>query len=202
MVTWPMNAPSLRICASISGVPTTRKRPGMSASELVAAHPAVHGNHRAGDVARKRRGEKAHQVRNVLGLAVLAERDLVLFLPLAALGGVVAQDLFALDAPRRDRVHRDAVAPQLARQALRPGAHRRLRGESAVQTLGLGLAGDVDDASPAALDHLRQQPVRELALAREVERHRLLPLRLARLEREPAAAAGVVDEDLHRAESL
>ena len=46
------------------------------------------------------------------------------------------------------------------------------------------------------LDHLRQQPVGELPVAREVERHRLLPLRLARFEREAPAAAGVIDEDV------
>src|SRR5206468_2144776 len=49
-------------------------------SELVAPQPAVHGNHRAGDVARARRGEEADQVCNVLRLAVLADGNLFLAL--------------------------------------------------------------------------------------------------------------------------
>src|SRR5216110_3067930 len=49
-------------------------------SELVATQAAVDGNHGAGDVARERRGEEAHEVRDVLGLAVLAHRDVVLLL--------------------------------------------------------------------------------------------------------------------------
>src|SRR5260370_998542 len=63
-------------------------------------------------------------------------------------------------------------------------------------------AGDVDDAAPLARDHLRQQAMRELALAREIQSESLLPLRLARLEREAPAAAGVVHQDLHRPEAL
>src|SRR5687768_7566694 len=159
-------------------------------SELVAAHAAVDGDHGARDVAGERRSEVAHQAGDVLGLAVLAHRDIVLALVRAPLGRVVAQDLLAHDAPGRNRVDRDAVPPDLARQALGPRVHRRLGGERAVQPFGLGLAGDVDDAAPFAAHHLRQQPVRELALADEVERERLVPLRVGGFEREAPAAAG------------
>src|SRR5260370_1400299 len=122
----------------------------MKSSELITTQAAVDGNHRPGDVARERRGEKADQVRDVRGLAVLAHRDVLFALALAKLGRVVAQDLLADDAPGRHAVHRDAVLSDLARQPLRPGMHRRLRGKRTVQALGLGFAGDVDDAAPLA----------------------------------------------------
>src|SRR5688500_1859384 len=82
----------------------------------------------------------------------------------------------------------------------RPTSRYRPFAQARMDALGLGLAGDVDDAAPLARHHLREQPVRELAVAREVERHRLVPLRLARLQREAPAAAGVVDQDVDRAE--
>src|SRR6185503_8724543 len=119
-------------------------------------HAAVDGDHGAGDVARERRGEEDDQVRRVFRLAVFAERNVLALFLRAPLGTVVAPDLLAVDAPGRDRVHGDAVAADLARQALRPGMHRRLGGEGAVQAFGLRLAGDVDDAAPLARDHLRQ----------------------------------------------
>src|SRR2546421_1790175 len=170
-------------------------------SKLVAAQAAVDRNHRASDVACERRSEEARQVGDVLGLAVFAHRDIFLAFPLAKLGRVVAQDLLREDAPRRDRIHRDAVASDLAREAFRPRVHHRLGGEGAVQPFGLGLAGDVDDAPPLALDHLREQPVRELALAREVERDRLVPLFLGLLGRELPPDPRVVPQDLHRAQA-
>src|SRR5262245_21415612 len=77
--------------------------------ELVAPQAAVDRNHGAGDVARARAGEKAHQIGDVLGLAVASHRNLVIALPLPVLRCVVAQDLLAVDAPRRDAVHRDAA---------------------------------------------------------------------------------------------
>src|SRR5262245_25209849 len=88
--------------------------------ELVAAQAPVDRNDRAGDIARPRRGEETHQVRDVLGLAVLADRDLLLALLLAELRRVVAQDLLGHDAARRHRVDGDAVLADLARQALGP----------------------------------------------------------------------------------
>ncbi len=136
------------------------------------------------------------------GCAVGADRNLVLGLPLAVFGRVVAQDLLADDAPGRDAVDGDAVLADLAREALGPGVHRRLGAERAVDALGLRFAGEVDDPAPAPLHHLGQQPVGELALAREVEGHRLFPLLLAGVEAERTAAAGAVDQDLDRAEPL
>src|SRR3954466_14090012 len=88
-------------------------------SELISPQTTVDGNHGAGDIARPRRDEKAHEVREVLGLAVFAHRDVLLALLLPELGRIVAQDLLGDDAPRRHRVHGDAVLSDLARQALR-----------------------------------------------------------------------------------
>src|ERR1051325_838313 len=169
--------------------------------ELVAAHAAVDGNHGAGDVARPRRGEEAGEVRHILGLAVFAERNVLTLLLRAPLGTVVAPDLLAVDATGRNAVHGDAVFSDFARQALGPRMHRRLRGEGAVQALGLGLARDVDDAAPFARDHLVEQKVRELAMAAEIERQRFLPLLVGRLEREAPAGAGGVHEGVELPEA-
>src|SRR4051812_40395761 len=170
--------------------------------ELITPQPAIDGNDGAGDVAGARRDEEADEVREILGLAVFADRDVLFALLLPELGRVVAQDLLCDDAPGRDRVDRDAGLADLSRKPLRPGVHRRFPAEGAYDALGLWLACDVDDTAPVARHHLRQQLVSKLALPREVERKRLVPLLLARLEREAPAAAGVVDEDLHRAEPL
>src|SRR5687767_15095811 len=89
-------------------------------SVLVAAQSAVDREYGAGDVAGARGSEEDREVGELLGLAVAAHRDLVLRLPLAVLGGVVAPDLVAHDAARRDAVHGDAVLADLARQALGP----------------------------------------------------------------------------------
>ena len=51
-------------------------------------------------------------------------------------------------------------------------------------------------------DHLVEQGVRELALAREVERQGLVPQLLAGVALEGPTAARVVDEDVDRAEPL
>src|SRR5882672_3797489 len=106
------------------------------ASKLIFPQAAVHRNHRARYVARARRREEADEVGDVLRPAVLADRDFLLALLLAELGRVVAQDLLRHDAPGRNRVHRDAVLADLAREPLRPRVHRRLRAESAVDALG------------------------------------------------------------------
>src|SRR3954467_13777263 len=180
------------------------RRFGMAApsSELIAAQAPVHGDHRASDVAGARRGEEANQVGDVVRLAVLADRNFLLALLLAVLRRIVAQDLLGHDAPGRNGIDSDAVLAHLARQALGPRMHRRLRAERAVDAFGLRLAGDVDDAAPVARHHLLKQLVGELALAREVERQRLFPLLFARVERELAAAAGVIHQDVDRAQAL
>src|SRR5262249_23958859 len=94
--------------------------------ELIPAQPAIDRQPRAGDVAGQRRGEEDGEHGKVLGLAPIADRNLLAGEALAIVGRIVAPDLLAHDAAGRDRVDGDAVAPQLARQALGPGMHRRL----------------------------------------------------------------------------
>src|SRR5262245_31624488 len=77
--------------------------------ELITAQAPVHRDDGSRNVAGEGRSKEADEVGDVLGLAVLAHRDLVLGLPLAVLGRVVAQDLLAHDAPRWDAVHGDPV---------------------------------------------------------------------------------------------
>src|SRR5438045_5293569 len=92
----------------------------MGASELVAAHAAVDGDDSAGDVARERRSEETGQVRDVLGLAIRAQRNVLSLLLRAPLRTVIAADLLAVDAPGGNGIHRDAVFSNLARQSLGP----------------------------------------------------------------------------------
>jgi hypothetical protein len=67
---------------------------------------------------------------------------------------------------------------------------------------GFRLAGDVDNAPPLARHHWLEQGVGELALARKVERHGLVPLLLCGVDFEGAAATGVVDQDLDGAQTV
>ena len=74
--------------------------------------------------------------------------------------------------------------------------HRGLCGERGIQPLRFGFAGDVDDASPLALDHLRQQRVRDLPVAGKIQRDGFLPGAVGRIDRQRPAAAGIVDQDV------
>src|SRR5262245_29749832 len=132
-------------------------------SELVTAQATVHGDHGAGNVARQRGGQEAHEVGDVLGLAIAANRDLVLRLPLPVFRRVVAADLLGHDAAGGNAVDRDAVLADLARKTFRPGVHGGLGGESPIYAVGLGLARHGDDATPLGADHLADELVRELA---------------------------------------
>src|SRR6202171_2646681 len=171
-----------------------------SSLKLISPKAAVDRDHRPGDVVGARRGEERNEIGDVLGLAVLAHRNLVLALPLPVLGCVVAKDLLAHDAPGRDRIHRDAVLAHFTRKALRPGMHRSFGAECAVDPVGLAFSRDIDDAAPAARDHLREQCVCQLPLPREVERKRLVPLLLGRIQDELAAPARIVAEGVERDE--
>ena len=56
--------------------------------------------------------------------------------------------------------------------------------KAALRSSGSRLPGDVDDATPAPLDHAGEDRVGELAGRREVERHRLDPFLLGRVDRQ------------------
>src|SRR5215475_13729254 len=148
------------------------------------------------------RGKKAHEVCHILWLAIATDRDFVLRLPFAVFGRIVATDLFGVDAAWRDRVDGDPEFADLARQALGPGVDCGLGTEGAVDAFGLRLAGDVDDAPPLARHHRLEQGVGELALARKVERHGLVPLLFCGIDFEGAAATRVVDQDLDGAQTI
>ena len=78
--------------------------------------------------------------------------------------------------------------------------HRGLGRERGIQPFRLRLAGDVDDASPFARDHLRQQRMGDLPVAGEVQRDGFVPCAVGRIDRQRPAAAGIVDEDVDVAE--
>jgi len=86
------------------------------------ANAAIDMDHLAGDVARARRAEEGDEHREVLGLADIAGRAMrggpgLLRL---ARGQDALVDLLGMDATRRDRVHRHAVARDEARERLGP----------------------------------------------------------------------------------
>ena len=91
------------------------------------------------------------------------------------------------------------VTPNCPTSSDRPFAQAwsaALAENAAFRWSGSDLAGDVDDAAPAPVDHLRQQRMRDLPLAGEVERHRLDPAFFRRIDRQRAAATGVVHQDV------
>ena len=172
----------------------------LRASELIPPEPTVHRDHGPRDVARERRAQEHHHHRQLLRFPIAADRNLRAREAVALLRRIVAADLLAHDAAGRDRVDGDAESTYVAREPLGPGVDRGLGGEGRVDVLGLGFAGDGDDAAPLPLHHAWQDRMGELAHAREIERHRLFPAVLAGVDGKRPAAAGAVDEDLHFAE--
>src|ERR1700716_1218134 len=124
--------------------------------ELISAQSAIDGNDRTRDVARHRRGEEQGERGEIRGLAPIAHRNLFLGKMLAIIFGIVAADLFTHDSAGRNAIDRDAVLSHLARQSLRPSMNRSLRCKCRIESLRFGFAGYIDDASPAAFNHLRQ----------------------------------------------
>src|SRR3954470_11143844 len=103
--------------------------------ELIPPQPAIDRHNGPRYVASQRRCQEDRQRRQLLRLAVTAGRDLLRGVLLAVLGRVVAPDLLAHDAARRDAVDRDAVLTHLAREALGPGVHSGLGAERGVKAL-------------------------------------------------------------------
>src|SRR5262249_36967904 len=126
----------------------------------------------------------------------IAYRNFLLgkFLPI--IRRIVAADLLAHYPSGRDAIDGDAVLADLARQTLGPCVDGGLGGEGGVQPLRLGLAGNVDDSAPVARDRLRQQGVRDLAVASEVERDRFVPCAVGCIDWQWSTAAGIVDENV------
>src|SRR6201987_1602176 len=155
---------------------------GRAGSERVTPETAIDRYDSAADIMREGRGKEDSQHREVFGFAISAGRDFGCGMALAVLFGVVAADLLAHDSSGRDRVDGDPVFADIARQAFGPGVHRSLGGKGGVEPVGLRFAGDVDDAAPAALDHLPKESMGDLALPSEVEGDPLLPLFLRRIE--------------------
>src|SRR4051812_38221538 len=116
---------------------------------------------------------------------------------LAIVFRIIAADLLAHDPARRDAVDSDAMPSDLAGQAFGPGMYRGLGGERRIEPLRLGLAGYIDNASPAAFDHLRQQRMSNLSVTREIQRDGLIPIAVGGIDGQWPAATGVVDQYVH-----
>src|SRR5262249_62361176 len=101
-----------------------------------------------------RRAQERREECDVAGVAEVAERNVPRELGLALRRRVQALvDLLAVHAAGRQAVDRDTVAPDLAREPLRPGVHAGLGRHRGVDRRGLGAAGDAERAAPAPLDH-------------------------------------------------
>jgi hypothetical protein len=158
----------------------------------------------AGDEAGCLRGEEDDSAAQFRRVTPAAERDLGQEGLIG--GGVVAEAAVErrVEGAGAERVDVDALvgpfeghgARQLHQTAFggvvgRPAGH----GDEALDT------AHVDDAAPAALDHLRRHGAADQERAGEVGGHHLLPFRLAELQRRLANVdAGVVDQDVDVAE--
>jgi hypothetical protein len=130
-------------------------------------------------------------------MAEVAERDVAGELGLVLSRRVQALiDLLAVDSAGRQAVHGDAVTPDVARESLGPRMDGGLGRPGRVGTGRLGRARDVEDASPAPLDHAGQQRLGEPPNRVEVDRHRLVPHGVGRVDGGRPRAAGVVHEDV------
>lgn len=136
----------------------------------------------------------------ILGLAVGAGRDLRGCVAFAVLFWVIAADLLTHNPSGRDRVYCDPVFADLARQPFGPGVDRGLGGKRGVEPVRFRLACNIDDAAPAALDHLRKQRMGDLTLPGEIERDRLFLTLLRSIHRQRATAPSAVDQNVDTAE--
>src|SRR6185503_11564597 len=126
---------------------------------------AVDRQHCPRDIARDRRSEERGETGEFFGLPIAANRNFLGGLLRAKFRGILAADLLAHNPPWLDAVDRNAVLADRARQALGPCVQCSLGWGGSNQSFGLRLAGYVDHAAPAPLDHAGQQRVRELTRA-------------------------------------
>src|SRR3990167_2526604 len=194
-------APSRRIRRSRSRV-RSQSALSMRRSAIGSRRPsdrrvaAAHADGLAGDPGGQVGGEEGHQRRDVVGPSQPLDRvglqdPLAVGVPEARVG--VAR----LDPAERDRVDRDAGAPELARERAREGEHtparrrrdaelRRRRDAELRLPDARRVARDVDDASPLALDHPGSDRVAAVQDAVEADVDLRGPLLGAALEEELA----------------
>ena len=117
--------------------------------------------------------------------------------------GRVLQPGIAEDKAGRQRIDRDAVLPELARQRAGESKYGALGcdiGQHARHALVGGARGDVDDLAATALDHVRHDMADHQIRAPHVDRHHAIPqfrvplVEISRLQRR--VERGVVHQDV------
>src|ERR1035441_6224314 len=164
-------------------------------------HAAIDREHLAGDVARRRAGQKQDGVGDVLGLAEAPQRNLFQE-PLAGLGADLRRH-GGFDEARGDRVHGDAAAGQFPRRGLGKPDHARLAG-TVIALPGVADQaddrGDIDNVPRALLKEAPAEGLSEEERALKIDVQYGIPVRLAHPHEQTVFGnAGVVDEDIHLA---
>ena len=138
-----------------------------------------------------RRCQERDHVGDVLRLAKIAQYDLSLGERRALVTGIETADLSCIDQPRLDAVHGDAVLSDLFGQALRSDNEAGLCDHRGIDDLGFQVTRHTDDRARLPLEEIREQRLSELAVAIEIERHALDPMRFRSIDFHRAAAARV-----------
>ena len=141
--------------------PRTWRRRCRSRQALIIDRAAVHHQRLAGDEIAVARGEEYQRAEQVFRIGVAFEGAAELRTGMRSSSTCVAflEPGVAEDIAGRQRIDRDAVLPELARQRAGEGEHGALRGDvrqHARHALVGGAGGDVDDLAGAALDHMRR----------------------------------------------
>src|ERR1700761_5808327 len=179
-------------------------RTGLAADAAIRSihvHAAVDVQLRSGDVAGLARGQERHRLRDLLGLAEAAQRDLRQQRGFLRLGQALGH--VGLDEARRDAVDGDVAAAQLARQRARHARHAGL-GRGVVGLAGVAAGahdrGDVDDAAEALLHHRAHDLARHAEDRLQVGVVHRVPVGVLHAHGEVVARdAGVVDQHVHAA---
>ncbi|CAM0125895.1 hypothetical protein SMJ63A_80157 [Stenotrophomonas geniculata] len=167
-------------------------------------HAAIHRNHRTGDVAGQRRSQEGHQRRHFVRLAEAPDRNVACNeLAPAFLGGMQAiKNLRAVDAPRCNRIHRNALPGHLRRQPLAPQMKRRLRRGGGIHRTWLHRTAEIDHPPPCLRLHAGQQRLGQPSCGGEVQGDRFLPDLVIGIHRgRPGAPCGI-DQDVHALQCL
>src|SRR6185503_1013329 len=149
------------------------------------------------DIAGERRGEKSHQMPNVVRLTKVSSGNVLLDeLSLRLLRWMQFLNLSRIDAAGGDRVHSDAMRAKFGGQCSGPADESCLGGRSAVELWRHQRAGYVDDSTPVLSLHPRHDEISQSPCSEKIECKCLVPERIVRLACDRPRTTGVVDEDI------
>src|ERR1017187_4198597 len=179
-------------------MPRFRNRQAPNRKKL-HGHPAINGQHLAGDVTRRRAGQKKDGVGHVVRLAEVPQRNL--FQERFAGFGADLGRHGGLDEARRNRVHGDTAAGQLPGGGFGKANHPRLAGP-VIALPGVpdqaNHRGNVDNVPRALLKEAAAKCLREEERALQIDVQHSVPVRLTHAHEQAVLGdAGVVYQDVH-----